>query len=34
MVNWPEGAQSVYFRDVDENLVELITPGFWRIGGS
>ena len=34
MVNWPEGAQSVYFRDVDENLVELITPDFWRIGGS
>jgi catechol 2,3-dioxygenase-like lactoylglutathione lyase family enzyme len=34
VVNWPGGAQSVYFRDVDENLVELITPGFWRIGGS
>jgi catechol 2,3-dioxygenase-like lactoylglutathione lyase family enzyme len=34
VVNWPGGDQSVYFRDVDENLVELITPGFWRIGGS
>jgi catechol 2,3-dioxygenase-like lactoylglutathione lyase family enzyme len=34
VVNWPGGAQSVYFRDVDENLVELITPDFWRIGGS
>jgi catechol 2,3-dioxygenase-like lactoylglutathione lyase family enzyme len=34
VVSWPEGAQSIYFRDVDEHLVELITPGFWRIGGS
>jgi catechol 2,3-dioxygenase-like lactoylglutathione lyase family enzyme len=29
-VNWPAGAQSIYFRDPDRNLVELITPGFWR----
>jgi catechol 2,3-dioxygenase-like lactoylglutathione lyase family enzyme len=29
-VNWPGGAESVYFRDPDNNLVELITPGFWR----
>ena len=28
-VNWPAGAVSLYFRDLDENLVELITPGFW-----
>jgi catechol 2,3-dioxygenase-like lactoylglutathione lyase family enzyme len=31
VVNWPGGAQSIYFRDPDENLVELMTPGFWRI---
>lgn len=30
-VNWPAGAVSLYFRDPDEHLVELITPGFWRI---
>jgi len=30
-VNWPGGAQSLYFRDPDGNLGELITPGFWRI---
>jgi catechol 2,3-dioxygenase-like lactoylglutathione lyase family enzyme len=30
VVNWPGGAESIYFRDPDENLVELITPGFWR----
>lgn len=29
-VHWPGGAESLYFRDLDENLVELITPGFWR----
>jgi len=29
-VTWPGGAQSLYFRDPDHHLVELITPGFWR----
>jgi len=29
-VKWPAGAQSLYFRDRDMNLVELITRGFWR----
>lgn len=29
VVTWPRGAMSVYFRDPDGNLAELITPGFW-----
>ncbi|VTS06190.1 VOC family protein [Tuwongella immobilis] len=29
IVNWPRGATSIYFRDLDGNLAELITPGFW-----
>jgi catechol 2,3-dioxygenase-like lactoylglutathione lyase family enzyme len=29
VVDRPQGAKSVYFRDQDGNLVELITPGFW-----
>ena len=28
-VTWPGGATSLYFRDPDGHLVELITPGFW-----
>lgn len=29
VVNWPKGAVSIYFRDPDGNLAELITRGFW-----
>jgi catechol 2,3-dioxygenase-like lactoylglutathione lyase family enzyme len=29
VVTWPGGAASVYFRDPDGNLAELITRGFW-----
>ena len=31
VVSWPGGAKSIYFRDPDENLAELITAGFWAI---
>jgi catechol 2,3-dioxygenase-like lactoylglutathione lyase family enzyme len=31
VVNWPGGAKSIYFRDPDGNLAELISPGFWSI---
>ena len=30
LVTWPGGARSLYFRDPDQHVVELITPGFWR----
>ncbi len=28
-VDWPEGGRSVYFRDLDQHLLELATPGIW-----
>lgn len=30
-VAWERGGRSVYFRDPDRSLVELVTPGCWRI---
>lgn len=30
-VRWPRGGQSVYCRDPDGHLVELLTPGTWRV---
>jgi catechol 2,3-dioxygenase-like lactoylglutathione lyase family enzyme len=28
-VRWENGGQSLYFRDPDDHLVELATPGIW-----
>ena len=30
-VKWPRGGESLYFRDPDNHLVELATPGIWAI---
>lgn len=30
-VRWPLGGQSLYFRDPEQHLVELLTPGCWPI---
>jgi catechol 2,3-dioxygenase-like lactoylglutathione lyase family enzyme len=29
--DWPRGGKSVYFRDPDNHLLELVTPGVWTI---
>ena len=28
---WPRGGHSIYFRDPDSHLLELVTPGVWAI---
>jgi catechol 2,3-dioxygenase-like lactoylglutathione lyase family enzyme len=28
-VKWPRGGESVYFRDPDNHVLELATPGLW-----
>lgn len=30
-VAWPRGGVSLYFRDLDNHLIELATPGLWKI---
>lgn len=30
-VAWPRGGRSLYFRDPDNHVVELATPGTWEI---
>jgi len=29
--DWPRGGKSIYFRDPDRHLLELLTPGVWTI---
>jgi catechol 2,3-dioxygenase-like lactoylglutathione lyase family enzyme len=29
--DWPRGGRSIYFRDPDNHLLELVTPGVWTI---
>jgi catechol 2,3-dioxygenase-like lactoylglutathione lyase family enzyme len=28
-VKWPRGGESIYFRDPDNHVLELATPGLW-----
>lgn len=28
-IDWPRGGKSLYFRDPDGHLLELVTPGVW-----
>ncbi len=30
-VKWERGGTSIYFRDPDKHLLELVTPGLWTI---
>jgi catechol 2,3-dioxygenase-like lactoylglutathione lyase family enzyme len=30
-ITWPRGGTSIYFRDPDDHLLELVTPGIWEI---